>query len=86
MKGLVGMDFLELMDTVSGNWMLPLGGLMIAAYVGWALDPTLRDEEFIRETPRQFRLPWLWMLRILAPAAVLLIMLQKTGLLGVLGF
>ena len=81
----LGKTFFDLMDGLSSNWMLPLGGLLIALYVGWALRASVRDEEFSRHTPTSVLGPWLAMLRVLSPLAVAVIMMRRTGLLQALG-
>ena len=69
---IVGMTFFDLMDHVSGKILLPLGGLLIAVFVGWVLS---------RETVRQqlgFESGWRWTLwavtiRFLAPIGVVVV-------------
>jgi NSS family neurotransmitter:Na+ symporter len=78
-------DFLELMNAITANRMLPLGGLLIAVYVGWGMKPTLRTDEFVRLTPPRLHAPWLWMVRLASPLAVALVMMKTTGLMEALG-
>jgi NSS family neurotransmitter:Na+ symporter len=77
----LGRNFFDLVDHISSNWMLPLGGLLIALYVGWAIGPDVRSDEFRRATPGAFLSPWLATLKLVAPAAVLMVLANSTGLL-----
>jgi len=62
----LSMSYFDLMDHLASNWMLPLGGLATAIFVGWFV----------------FRLPWLYLVRFLAPIAVFIVLLNATGLLS----
>jgi NSS family neurotransmitter:Na+ symporter len=84
-KALVGKSFFDSMDYLSANWMLPLGGLLIAIYVGYGMDRERRREEFDQGTPLWAYPPWMALLRYLSPVAVLLVMLKSTGVLALLG-
>jgi NSS family neurotransmitter:Na+ symporter len=70
----VGMDFLTLMATVWNNFSLPIGGFFTALFVGyvWKAGPAL-DE--LRHGGAWFPLPGLWvfLVRYVCPAAILLI-------------
>ena len=85
MKQSLGMTFFDLMDNLSSNWMLPLGGLMIAFFVGWRMHRSTREEQFLAETPAWTMSPWLALLRFVAPVAVLLVMAKSTGVFRLLG-
>ncbi|MBL8908823.1 MAG: sodium-dependent transporter [Rhizobiales bacterium] len=75
-----GMALLDLIDHVVSNLFLPVSGLLIALLVGWHLDRKLAaqaadlDDRFAAET-------WLWSLRLLAPAAIIVVLLRSSGLL-----
>jgi SNF family Na+-dependent transporter len=75
-----GKNFFDTMDYLASNWMLPLGGLLIAIYVGWVMPAKVRDAE-LEGTNKTLALVWLWTVRIVAPALVLLVLLQKVGFL-----
>ncbi|MBW2735531.1 MAG: sodium-dependent transporter [Deltaproteobacteria bacterium] len=85
MKDAIGLSFFDVMDKLSSNWMLPLGGLLIAIFVGWRMNADKRKEEFSIETPGWSYGPWLGLLRYLAPVAVLAVMAKSTGLFKALG-
>ncbi len=67
-----GMSLFALIDFISSNILLPLGGLLVAFFVGWIMRPeVLRDELYV-ESRKIFTL-WRWVLRYIALPAVLVI-------------
>lgn len=61
-----------LLDFVTANLLLPMGGLLIAIFVGWVMRPeVLRDELYV-EQPCIFWL-WRWVLRYIAAPGVLVV-------------
>jgi NSS family neurotransmitter:Na+ symporter len=71
------MTFLDFADFVTAHVMMPVGGLLIALFVGWRLGP--RAVEALKSHPEQ-HLPlaglWLFVLRFLAPAGIAWILVQ----------
>lgn len=79
-----GNSFFDTMNDLVSIWMLPIGGLMIAIYTGWFLDPAISKEEFEAGTSY----PWLWkpwrfFMRWIAPVAIFCIILQQAGIINV---
>ncbi|MBX3272282.1 MAG: sodium-dependent transporter [Sandaracinaceae bacterium] len=80
-----GKNWFDGLDYLASNWMLPLGGLGLALFAGWRLDDVKRRAAlseggtFGRIVP--LYLGWLWLLRIVAPIAIVLVMLHAIGLL-----
>lgn len=68
-------SFFEAMDVLSANYLLPLGGMLIALYTGWKMDPDKRKQGW-DTIPRWVYLTWVWLLRTVAPAMVGLIFLN----------
>lgn len=66
------MDFIEL---VANDLMLPLGGLLIALFTGWALNLTILREQ-LSEMPDGLFTTWRWLLRIVAPLLVLAVLVS----------
>ena len=63
------------MDFLTSNIMLPLGGLLIALFVGWAMKPEIAEDELNMKNPAL--LPtWWFMLRYVAPAAVTVVLVM----------
>jgi NSS family neurotransmitter:Na+ symporter len=72
--------FFDTMDYMATNWMLPLGGLLISIYAGWVMPGRLRDAELEGLAP-SLAAGWLALVRFVAPALVILVLLQKVGIL-----
>jgi NSS family neurotransmitter:Na+ symporter len=68
-----GKGVLEATDWLVSNVLLPLGGIAIAAYVGWAWR---REEALAQAGIGRGRLERLWRtaVRLLAPAAILVML------------
>lgn len=73
-KPLFGMTFFGLIDFATTNVFLPLGGLLIAVFVGWVVKRELIEHELALDAPR-FRLIWYWLVRYVSPVAVLVVLL-----------
>lgn len=76
---IAGKDFLDAMDFIASNVLLPLGGVFIALFVGWVWTAEAR-KEVSNEGTYTFGLMevWIWICKILAPLAILYIFI--TGL------
>jgi NSS family neurotransmitter:Na+ symporter len=72
--------FFDTMDYMATNWMLPLGGLLISVYAGWVMPKRLRDAEMEGLAP-ELAAGWLALVRFVAPALVILVLVQKVGIL-----
>jgi NSS family neurotransmitter:Na+ symporter len=75
-----GKDFFTTVDYLASNWLLPLGGLFIAIYAGWAMPKRLRDAETADLAP-PLVMGWLILVRFVAPILVIVVLLQKVGIL-----
>ncbi|MHC4127580.1 MAG: sodium-dependent transporter [Planctomycetota bacterium] len=73
-------SFFDTMDYMATNWMLPLGGLLIAIYAGWVMPARLRNAELAGLSPA-LTTGWLLLVRIVAPVLVIVVLLQKVGIL-----
>ena len=76
---IAGKDFLDAMDFISNNILLPLGGAFIALFVGWFWTADAR-KEVTNEGTHAFGIMelWIWVCRVIAPVAILYIFI--TGL------
>jgi len=76
-----GRPFLEIIDSLTADVLLPVGGLCIAVFVGWFMRRQVVDEAF-SQVPfgRRLGAVWLFILRVPAPAAILWILIA--GLSG----
>lgn len=76
---LFGKTFFDLVDYLTANIMLPLGGLLIAIFVGWVSKQHLAEAEL--STARVFFSIWWFVIRFIAPVGIFLIFLNAVGLL-----
>jgi NSS family neurotransmitter:Na+ symporter len=76
-------SWFDLFDYVATNWMLPFGGLGIAAFAAWRVGDAARRESFGAGT-RLGALYWGWvqLLRYVVPLAVGLVFLNALGVFG----
>ena len=63
---------LPLLEQATSAWLIPLGALAVAAFVGWCMDAELLREALNRETDR-FLQAWLLQLRFVAPLGLLVV-------------
>ncbi len=79
-KGGQWLNWLASFDYLVSNWLMPLGGLLIALFVGWALTRRERLGEFL---PHQIKYVTIWtfLLKYIAPVLVLLVLLNKIGVI-----
>ncbi len=78
---LFDMTFFDLLDFLTANIMLPLGGLFIAIFAGWAM--SRRSKEIEMATKHLFAFnAWNFLLKYVTPLAVMVVFLQSTGLLA----
>ncbi|QOY38352.1 sodium-dependent transporter [Anaerobacillus isosaccharinicus] len=78
-----GKDILDSMDFIASNILLPLGGLIIALFMGWGWKKTdaLAESDF---GDTAIGHAWIFTLRYFAPIAIFLIFLASTGLLDLI--
>jgi NSS family neurotransmitter:Na+ symporter len=73
-----GKNFFDFVDFITADLMLPIGGILIAVFAAWII-PKKDSEEQI-DLGTHFGV-WITLSRYVAPAAVLLILLESTGIL-----
>ena len=65
--------YFEILDYLTANIMMPLGGLLLALFVGWRIKPEAISEELRFSNPTLFRI-WFWLLRWVVPISIALIL------------
>ncbi len=76
---LFGLNFFELMDYLTANIMLPLGGLLIAVFAAWYMrEQTSRDELALDGTGYD---AWRFLVRFVTPAGVVVVFLKAIGVI-----
>ena len=79
-------NWFDFLDYVVSNWMLPLGGLLIAVFLAWRVGDKARKDEFIRNTTLgHLYASWVVLLKWIVPAIVIVVCLYSTKVLHVFG-
>lgn len=79
-----GKNFFETIDSLVSVWMLPIGGLGVALFTGWVLDASASREELNSGTAMTWLWrPWLFFIRWFVPVAIVVILLQTSGLIDI---
>jgi NSS family neurotransmitter:Na+ symporter len=73
--------FFDTLDFLTSNIMLPLGGLLIALFVGWFASQNMVKKEANMQNTTVFNV-WHFILRYISPTAVVIIFLHGLGLLN----
>jgi len=77
-----GKNFFETVDDLVSVWLLPIGGLLVALFTGWSLDRSVAARAFKEGSVLKWMWrPWLFFIRWVAPVAIFLIILQKSGVI-----
>lgn len=79
-----GNTFFDTVNDLVSIWLLPIGGLMIALYTGWFLDPNISKDEFEAGSSYKWLYkPWFFFVRWVAPLAIFSVMLQEAGIINI---
>jgi NSS family neurotransmitter:Na+ symporter len=81
---LFDMTFFELLDYLTANIMLPLGGLLIAAFAGWQMHRSSTMDELAIGDGVRYAV-WHNVIKYVTPVAVVLVFLHAIGLFSYLG-
>lgn len=74
-----GMNLFELLDHVTSNILLPIGALFIAIFIGWRMPKKISADEFGYSTKNVLYQSWLFIMRFVAPIAIIVIFLSAFG-------
>jgi NSS family neurotransmitter:Na+ symporter len=77
---LFGLSFFDLLDYLTANIMLPLGGLFIALFAAWQMRRESNVEELGMGDGVGFRV-WYFLVRYITPLAVIVVFLNAIGVL-----
>lgn len=69
---------LDFVDRLASNYLLPLGGILVCLYIGWFWRRVEAVESAGLATSPVAEL-WIWAVRLVAPALVLLVVLDSSG-------
>ena len=76
---LFDMGILDLLDYLTANILLPLGGFLIALFVGWRMTERSVQSELRLKLGFVYSL-WYFLVRYVAPIAILVVFLRAVGL------
>lgn len=77
---LFGMTFFDCVDSLTSNYMLPLGGLSVALFVGWVWGTKDAEKEYLNgccQLPAPFIKIWEILIRYISPVAVFFILVSR---------
>lgn len=78
-----GTNFLETIDRLVSVWLIPVGGLLTALFVGWVWDREESYKAFMKGCPsKSLWMMWHLSMRWLIPVLILLIILQKSEIIN----
>jgi len=69
-EAFAGKTLFDLIDYFTANIMMPLGGILMALFVGWRVKPGTLAEDLSFGGKALFTI-WLWMIRVVVPLAIL---------------
>lgn len=75
------LNWFDSFDYLTSNWLLPIGGLLTALFVGWVMDKKLQESQEPNESWRPVILLSRFFLRYISPVAVLIVLLNKVGVI-----
>jgi NSS family neurotransmitter:Na+ symporter len=75
-----GRPLLDAIDHAVSSYFLPLGGILIALFVGWVVGRKQVVSLADLDVPF-FGAAWCWLLRIVVPATIAVILLRSAGAL-----
>ncbi len=78
-----GLSIFDLMDWISANMLLPIGGLFIALFIGWFYGRKKVKEEVSNggKLSGIYLSMFMFLVKFIAPIAIAIVMLNKIGLL-----
>jgi NSS family neurotransmitter:Na+ symporter len=68
----------DILDILTANIMLPIGGLLIAIFAGWMMKTKHSQEELALNSSYKI---WLFLIRYITPVLVLLVIMNLFGLI-----
>ena len=71
-----GRNFLDSMDFIANQILLPLGGMLIAIFVGWFMKEQIIKDELGQINPTVFKL-WKFFIRFIAPFSVAFVFVSQ---------
>ena len=76
-----GKTFFDLLDFLTSNIMLPLGGLFITIFAGWVMRSSSTADELALADNSVGYIVWRFLVRFVTPVAVIIVFLKAIGVL-----
>ena len=77
-----GRNFLDSIDLLATNYILPLGGLFIAIFTGWVMTTRLARGEIEKGAVNFHYYPvWHFLIKYVCPILVAIVFLSRSGLM-----
>ena len=80
-----GKNFLETIDALVSEWVIPVAGLITALFVGWRIDPAVLSYELDHDGglfSRKLFNVWYFLIRYIIPLTIFLIILERSEILS----
>ncbi len=83
-ENIYGQDFLDTIDIFVSSWLIPIGGLLTALFIGWKLRKEKSLAEFTNNAGSSsvFHI-WLFFVKWIVPITIFLIIVQKSNLFNI---
>jgi neurotransmitter:Na+ symporter, NSS family len=78
------LDYLDWLDNLASNYLLPIGALLISLFVGWKLELEIAKSEFAGTKFQAVFGVWLVCVRFVAPVLIALVFFNKIGVFAYL--
>lgn len=83
-KLIYGKDFFETMNYTSASWMMPIAGLFTTIFIGYIMQKEIIKREFLKGSSINYLFyPWFFIIRYLAPLAILFIILEEANIVSI---
>jgi NSS family neurotransmitter:Na+ symporter len=85
---LFGNTVFDVFDFLASNIFLPVGGLLIAIFLGWVYKVKNIESEITNDGRYRFKLAGIYnfIIKFVAPVAIVIILLYATGILSKIGW
>lgn len=80
---ILGLNCFDFLDSLTANYMLPIGGLLTALFAAWVFKDSYKELE-VKQSSLFFKL-WRFSLGVLTPIAIILVFLSAVGVLKLKG-
>ncbi|NGX52202.1 MAG: hypothetical protein KR126chlam5_00497 [Candidatus Anoxychlamydiales bacterium] len=82
-KTIYNKDFFETLNDLTADWLMPLSAFFTVLFISFAMKKAFSKEEFSKGTtiPKLMH-TWFFLVRYVAPIAILIIILQQSGIIN----